>query len=89
MDIHLVAYHLDSNNRRVACNGPELRFISKFLDSFINLTNKDKRIEIRQLFYLLKRHKHEFIATAPFWASSKNAVLFWIKTEYIPPRYYI
>ena len=48
IDIYFVAYHLDPNNCHVSCSGQELSFITEFLDSFINLTNKDKRIEIRQ-----------------------------------------
>ena len=51
IDIHFVAYHLDPNNCHVACNCPGLLLISKFLDSFTNSTDEDKRIETCQLFH--------------------------------------
>lgn len=89
IDIHFVAYHLDPNKCHVACNGPELPLVSKFLDSFTNSTDEDKRIETRRLFHSFKRRQHEFIATAPLWASAKNPVLFWMEAAYISPRYYI
>lgn len=88
IDIHFVAYYLDPNNCHITCNGLELPFISKFLDNFTNSSDKDKRIETRQFFHLFKRRQHNFIATAPFWASAKNLILFWIEAAYISPRYY-